>query len=109
MENGSVVELIEETSESEEQGWSNGLDILQSALEQSSSESEQSSEQSAEVSQQDTYSEVYSLGAYDNYTLSDLGFTMGQGACVGFAVTVCIALACWAVTLAINILKKGGN
>lgn len=105
MENGAPLEYLNE----EQDQWENGQDILLSPSEQSSLDSEQSAEQSTDQSAQDTFSPVYEMGAFQSYTLADMGNLMGAGVCVGFAVAVCIALASWAVACAISIIKKGGN
>lgn len=106
MESGFLVESA--TNEGVE-GWQGGLDLLLNVSELSSLDSEQSAEQSAEQSPQESYSPVYDMGAYQGYTMLDFGILYGGGMGAGFAVAVCVALAAWAVTSAISILKKGGS
>lgn len=105
MENGSLVELSRET---EDEQWENGQDILPSVSEQSSLDLEPSAEPSVEQSQADTSLE-YEMGAFEGYDLQTFGSLYGSGMCVGFAVSVVVALACWAVALTINIFRKGGQ
>ena len=109
MENGLVADLCDVEESEVQEEWQNGLDILSSALEQSSLESDALSEQSAEQSQAETYSPVYDMGAYSGYDMQSVGYTLSQGICVGFAVALVVALASWGVACAISILKKGGK
>lgn len=106
MESGVLVESA--TNEGEEE-WQDGLDLLLNVSEQSSLDSEPSAEPSAEESQQESFSPVYDMGAFQSYTLQDMGLLYGGGMGVGFAVAICVALAGWVVACAISILRKGGN
>jgi len=90
--------------------WENGQDLSLTELQQSSSELEQSPEPSPEVVLQSSSSEpIYNMSSFAGYSYNDLGYTLGTGMCAGFAVTFCVALASWAVSCVINILKKGAK
>lgn len=108
MESGQSVDY--QNNEGGEETWETGQDLSPSQSEQSSSDLEQSAEQSAEQSQAATSSlDEWELGAFSEYTVSDFGVMYAEGMGAGFAVAVCVALACWAVACAISILKKGGQ
>lgn len=101
----TLPEYIEDTEQ-----WENGQDLSLTELLQSSSESEQLPEQSSEAAPQESYSEpIYNMSSFAGYSYNDLGYTLGTGMCAGFAVTFCVALASWAISCVINILKKGAK
>lgn len=94
----------------ENEQWENGQDLSLTELLQSSSELDQSPEPSPEAAQQGSYSEpIYNMSSFAGYSYQDLGYTLGTGMCAGFAVTFCVALASWAISCVINILKKGAK
>lgn len=105
MENGLIVELSRET---EGEQWENGQDTLPSVSELSSSDLEQYVEPYVEQLQANTSLE-YDMGAFAGYDLQTFGSVYGSGVCVGFAVSIVIALACWAVALTIKIFREGGQ
>lgn len=106
MENGYLVDTL--TNEGEEE-WQSIQDLSPRESEPLSSGSEPVSVALSEPLQVDIYSGNYDLGSFAGYSVSDYGLLLGTGACVGFAVAVCIALASWAVMCGIQILRKGGN
>lgn len=100
--------VIEESEVSE--GWQSGQDLSQSRSGQSYSESDSSVEQSSPDSSQ-SYSEgIYDLGAFAGYNVSEtFGALYVSGIGCGFGIGVCVALAMWALSIAIQIIKKGGQ
>lgn len=95
-------------SSDEEILWESGQYLLPSVSETLSLDSEQSMEQSAEQSAQGTSLE-YSLGAYDGASYADMAYIFGVGACAGFGVAVCVALASWGVACIIKTFRKGAE
>lgn len=96
--------------ESEElQEWENGLDTLLSQSEQSSLESDSSVEQSSPESFASYSESTYEMGAFQGYSIPAFGQMYCAGIGCGFALGVCVALASWALSVAITIFKKGGQ
>lgn len=96
--------------ESEElQEWENGQDILLSQSEQSFSVLDSSVEQSSPDSSVSYLESTYDMGAFQGYSIPAFGQLYCAGIGCGFALGVCVALASWALSVAITIFKKGGQ
>ena len=96
--------------ESEEtQEWENGQDTSSSQSEQSSLESGSSAEQYSPESLQSYSESIYEMGAFQDYSIPAFGQMYCAGIGCGFALGVCVALASWALSVAITIFKKGGQ
>lgn len=96
------------SSDEEVLEWQSGQYLLPSVSEISSLDSGQSMEQSADQSAQETSLE-YSLGAYDGASYVDMAYIFGVGACAGFGVAICVALASWGVACIIKTFRKGAE
>ena len=98
---------VMESEESQE--WENGQDTSSSQSEQSSSESDSFAEQSSPESSGSYSESIYEMGAFQGYSIPAFGQMYCAGIGCGFALGVCVALASWALSVAIKIIKKGGH